>query len=56
VRAAGKPGLARHDLWRRLQPRPATGYSRRRIRAAIKARLRYVRKTETIRAAAASLN
>jgi len=44
------------DLWRRLQPQPATGYSPRRIRAAIKARLRYVSKTKTIRAAIASLN
>jgi hypothetical protein len=43
------------DLWRRQQPRPATGYSRRRIRAAIKARLSYVRKTRTICAAVASL-
>ena len=45
------------DLWQRLRPRPATGYSARRVRAAIKARprLRYVRKTKTIRAAAASL-
>jgi hypothetical protein len=43
------------DLWRRLQPRPVAGYSRRRIRAAIKARLRYVRKTRTIRAAVASV-
>jgi hypothetical protein len=43
------------NLRRRLQPRPAAGYSRRRIRAAIKARLSYVRKTRTIRAAVASL-
>ena len=43
------------DLWRRLQPGPVAGYSRSRIRAAIKARLRYVRKTRTIRAAVASL-
>jgi hypothetical protein len=43
------------DLWQRLDPRPATGYSARRVRAAIKARLRYVRQTKTIRAAAASL-
>lgn len=43
------------DLWRRLDPRPATGYSPRRIRAAIKSRLRYVSSTKTIRAAAASL-
>jgi hypothetical protein len=43
------------DLRRRLQPRAAAGYSRRRIRAAIKARLSYVRKTRTIRAAVASL-
>jgi hypothetical protein len=43
------------DLWRRLDPRPAAGYSPRRIRAAIKARLRYVRSTKVIRAAAASL-
>ena len=43
------------DLWQRLDPRPATGYSARRVRAAINARLRYVRQTKTIRAAAASL-
>jgi hypothetical protein len=43
------------DLWQRLRPRPATGYSARRVRAAIKARLRCVRRTKTIRAAAASL-
>ena len=43
------------DLWQRLQPVPAAGYSRRHIRAAIKARLRYVRQTGVIRAAAASL-
>ena len=43
------------DLWERLHPRPASGYSARRVRAAIKARLRYVRKTQTIRAAAALL-
>ena len=34
------------DLWQRLRPQPATGHSARRIRAAIKARLRYVRKTQ----------
>ena len=43
------------DLRRRLQPRPAAGYSRRRMRAAIKARPSYVRTTRTIRAAVASL-
>ena len=43
------------DLWRRLHPCPATGYSARRVRAAIKARLRYASKTKTIRAAAALL-
>jgi hypothetical protein len=42
-------------VWRRLDPRPATGYSARRVRAAIKARLRYVTSTKTIRAAATSL-
>jgi hypothetical protein len=44
------------DLWQRLDPRPATGHSARRIRAAIKARLRYTEKTRTIGAALASLN
>jgi hypothetical protein len=44
------------DLWQRLQPQPATGYSRRRVRAAIAARLRYVEKTKAISAAAASLS
>ena len=44
------------DLWRHLNPRPATAYSARRVRAAIKkARLRYVRKTTTIRAAVSAL-
>ena len=43
------------DLWRRLGPRPAAGYSPRRVRAAIKARLRYAVKTRTIKAAIASL-
>jgi hypothetical protein len=43
------------DLWQRLDPRPATGYSPRRVRAAIKALLRYVRKTKAISAATASL-
>jgi hypothetical protein len=43
------------DLWECLHPRPASGYSARRVRAAIKARLRYVGKTQTIRAAAALL-
>jgi hypothetical protein len=43
------------DLWRYLDPRPATGYSARRVRAAINTRLRYVRKTNTIRAAMAAL-
>ncbi len=43
------------DLWRRLGPRPAAGYSVRRVRAVIKARLRYAAKTRTIRAAIASL-
>ena len=36
-------------------PRPAAGYSVRRVGAAIKARLRYAEKTKTIRAALASL-
>jgi hypothetical protein len=48
------------DLWQRMGPQPAIGYSARRVRAcpgldpgaAIKARLRYVRKTRTISAAA----
>ena len=44
------------DLWQRLEPRPVTGYSHRRMRAAIAARLRYVEKTKAIAAAAASLN
>ncbi len=43
------------DLWQRLGARPTSSYSARRIRAAIKARLRYVRKTRTISAAAALL-
>lgn len=43
------------DLWRRLGPRPAMGYSPRRVRAAIKARLRYAAKTRTVQAAIASL-
>lgn len=43
------------DLWQRMRPRPASGYSARRVRAAIKARLRYVRKTKTISTAAALL-
>jgi hypothetical protein len=43
------------DLWQRLRPRPASGYSARRVRAAIKARLRYVSKTKSIRAAFALL-
>jgi hypothetical protein len=43
------------DLWQRLRPRPVTGYSLRRVRAVIKARLRYVEKTRAIFAAAASL-
>jgi hypothetical protein len=34
------------DLWQRLHPRPASGYSARRVRAAIKARLRSVKKTQ----------
>lgn len=41
------------DQWRRLRPRPATGYSPRRVRAAIRLRLRYARMTRTIAAAAA---
>jgi hypothetical protein len=43
------------DLWQRLRPRRVTGYSLRRVRAAIKARLHYVEKTRAIFAAAASL-
>jgi hypothetical protein len=43
------------DLWQRLHPQPASGYSVRRVRAAIKGRLRYVSKTKTIRAATALL-
>jgi hypothetical protein len=43
------------DLCQRLRPRPATGYSLRRVRAAIKGRLRYVEKTRAISAAASSL-
>jgi len=43
------------DLRRRLQPRRAAGYSRRRRRAAIRARPSHVGKARTIRAAVASL-
>jgi len=43
------------DLWRCLKPQPAAGYSPRRVRAAVKERLRYVRKTRAIGAAAALL-
>jgi len=43
------------DLWHRLHPQLASGYSVRRVRATIKARLHYVSKTETIRAATALL-
>jgi len=47
--------IRRDGCWQRLNPQPATGYSAHRVRAAIKARLRYVRKTKTISAAVASL-
>jgi hypothetical protein len=43
------------DLWQRLNPRPASCYSVRRVRAAINARLRYVRKTRAINVATALL-